>query len=59
MIECGTIIEHDCLGVVIERPVVNIDEPWDLELANYLASKPPEDQPPDCRASAAGPVGPP
>ena len=39
LFERGAIIEHDCAGVVIERPVVNIDEPCDLELAEWLWSK--------------------
>lgn len=39
LFERDAIIEHDCAGVVIERPVVNIDEPDDLELAQWLWSK--------------------
>jgi CMP-N,N'-diacetyllegionaminic acid synthase len=35
----SSIIEHQCAAVVIDRPVVNIDEPWDLELAEFLLSK--------------------
>jgi hypothetical protein len=34
-----TIVEEDCVAIVIDRPVINIDEPSDLEFANYLASK--------------------
>ncbi|MEX2649390.1 MAG: acylneuraminate cytidylyltransferase family protein [Alphaproteobacteria bacterium] len=30
------IVEHDCVGVVIERPVANIDEPIDLVIAEAL-----------------------
>lgn len=34
----GTIIE-DCIAVVLERPLVNIDEPLDLEIAEMLAAR--------------------
>ncbi len=36
LIEKGLIIEEDCVGVLIDRPLVNIDEPIELEFANVL-----------------------
>jgi CMP-N-acetylneuraminic acid synthetase len=39
LIERGLIIEENCKAVIIERPVVNIDEPDELEYAEYLLSK--------------------
>jgi CMP-N,N'-diacetyllegionaminic acid synthase len=39
VVEHMTIVEEDCVAIVIDRPVINIDEPSDLEFANYLASK--------------------
>ena len=36
LIDKGLIIEEDCVGVIIDRPMVNIDEPIELELANLL-----------------------
>jgi len=33
------ILEDDCAAVIIERPVVNIDEPFDLELTEWLLSR--------------------
>lgn len=39
IIDDRTIIEHDCAAVVIERPLVNIDEPLDLEVAELLAAR--------------------
>jgi CMP-N,N'-diacetyllegionaminic acid synthase len=39
IIEHGTIVEDDCIAVVIERPLVNIDEPLDLEVAELLAAR--------------------
>lgn len=35
----GTIIESDCAAVVIKRPIVNIDEPIELELAEFLLAR--------------------
>jgi len=32
----GQILEERCAAVVIERPLVNIDDPFDLELAEFL-----------------------
>lgn len=34
-----TTVERDCVAVVVERPVVNIDEPFDLEVARWLADR--------------------
>ncbi|MDR4495308.1 MAG: hypothetical protein R3B74_13020 [Nitrospirales bacterium] len=36
LIEKGLIIEEDCVGVMIDRPLVNIDEPIELEFANVM-----------------------
>jgi len=36
LIDAGTIIENDCVAVVIDRPLVNIDEPIELEWAEFL-----------------------
>lgn len=33
----GQIVEHDCVGVIIEGQVVNIDDPDDLMIARLLA----------------------
>ena len=33
LMEAGEILEQDCAAVIIDRPVVNIDEPFDFELA--------------------------
>ena len=42
LIDDGHIIEDDCVAVVIERPVVNIDEPFDLEMAEFLIGRGPD-----------------
>lgn len=34
-----TTVERDCLAVLVDRPVVNVDEPFDLELAEWLAER--------------------
>lgn len=39
LVDAGTIIENDCLAVVIDRPLVNIDEPIELEVAEFLLSR--------------------
>lgn len=39
LVENGWIIDHDAMAVVVTRPVVNIDEPFDLELAEWLLLK--------------------
>jgi len=36
LIENGLILEKQCAAVVIERPIINIDEPLDLEVARLL-----------------------
>ncbi len=41
LIDLGLIIEEDCVGVVIDRYVVNIDDPIDLELADFFYAKDP------------------
>ncbi|MBO6783025.1 MAG: acylneuraminate cytidylyltransferase family protein [Alphaproteobacteria bacterium] len=38
-LEGAPILGQDCAAVVIERPVVNIDEPFDLELAEWLLAR--------------------
>jgi hypothetical protein len=32
-------MEDDCIAVVIDRPLVNIDEPFELELAEWLLAR--------------------
>lgn len=39
LIEFGTIVESDCVAVVINRPLVNIDEPIELEWAEFLLAR--------------------
>ena len=39
VLERGTILEDDCMAVIIDRPMVNIDEPLDLEIAEMLAAR--------------------
>jgi len=39
MINGGYILEKDCAAVIINRPLVNIDEPFDLELAEFLMNR--------------------
>lgn len=39
VIEKKQILEDRCISVVIDRPVVNIDEPFDLELAEILLTR--------------------
>ena len=36
LINKGLIVEQDCMAVTIDRYVVNIDEPYELELANLV-----------------------
>lgn len=38
LIENKSIIETDCAAVIIDRPIVNIDEPFELKLAEWLLS---------------------
>ena len=35
----GPILGDDCAAVVIDRPVVNIDDPFELELAEWLLER--------------------
>lgn len=37
LVEKGHIVEHDCVGVIIDGHVVNIDDPADLTIARLLA----------------------
>lgn len=39
VVERGTIVEDRCAAVVIERPMVNIDEPFELELAEWMIAR--------------------
>jgi CMP-N-acetylneuraminic acid synthetase len=39
LLEEGRIFCNDTAAVIIERPVVNIDEPFDIELADFLLSR--------------------
>lgn len=39
VIDEGAVIGDDCVSVIIDRPIVNIDEPFDLELAEYLLKR--------------------
>lgn len=39
LFESGSIIGGDTLAVVIDRPLVNIDEPFELELAEWLLAR--------------------
>ncbi len=39
LVDDGHIIEEDCAALVIERPLVNIDEPFELELAEWLLDR--------------------
>tara|TARA_R110002167_G_scaffold82358_3_gene224737 strand:+ start:348 stop:1073 length:726 start_codon:yes stop_codon:yes gene_type:complete len=39
LVDEGHIIEDDCLAVVVERHVVNIDEPYELDLAAWLLQR--------------------
>jgi CMP-N-acetylneuraminic acid synthetase len=36
LVDANHIIEQDCFAVVVNRPVVNIDEPFELEMAEWL-----------------------
>jgi CMP-N-acetylneuraminic acid synthetase len=38
LVDEGLIIDRDAAAVVVERPVVNVDEPFDLDLAEWLLS---------------------
>lgn len=39
LLDAGHILEDKCAAVVIDRPVVNIDDPFDLELAEFLLAR--------------------
>ncbi len=39
ILELNSIIEYQCYPVVIDRPVVNIDEPYELALANWMTEE--------------------
>lgn len=39
VIERGTIVEENCAAVVITRPMVNIDEPIEIEMAEWLLNR--------------------
>ena len=39
LIDDGHIIEDDCVAVVVDRPVVNIDDVFELELAEFLLQR--------------------
>ena len=39
LMDKGQILEDRCAAVLIDRPVVNIDEVCDLELADYLLKR--------------------
>jgi CMP-N,N'-diacetyllegionaminic acid synthase len=41
VMERASIVERNCAAVVVERTVVNIDEPFNLELAEFLISREP------------------
>lgn len=36
LVDEGHIMEEDCIAVVINRPLVNIDDPFELELAEWM-----------------------
>ena len=39
LVERGEIIGADCAAVIIDRPIVNIDDPFELELAEWLLER--------------------
>ena len=39
VVDQGRIIEQDCAAVIVDRPVVNIDEPFELALAEWLLNR--------------------
>ena len=43
LVEHGQILETDCAAVIIDRPIVNIDEPLELEMAEWLLRRGEED----------------
>jgi CMP-N-acetylneuraminic acid synthetase len=39
LLERSVILEEKCAAVILDRPLVNIDEPFDLELAEFLLER--------------------
>lgn len=39
LIECRNLLEHNCLPLIIERQVINIDEEIDLKFAEFLLTQ--------------------
>lgn len=39
LIDDGRVIEDDCVAVVVDEQLVNIDDPFELDLAGFLVSK--------------------
>lgn len=39
VIEHRHIVEEDCIGVPVDGPIVNIDDPFELEIARWLAAR--------------------
>ena len=39
LVEDGHLLEDDCAAVVIGRPVANIDDPFELDLAGFLLAR--------------------
>ena len=39
LVEDGHLLEYDCAAVVIGRPVANIDDPFELDLAGFLRAR--------------------
>ncbi|MBX7146185.1 MAG: acylneuraminate cytidylyltransferase family protein [Alphaproteobacteria bacterium] len=39
LINHGYIVEKNCAAVIIDRPIINIDDPYDLELARFAYDK--------------------
>ena len=45
VMEQAAIIERNCAAVIVDRPVVNIDEPIDLDLVEFLFARAPGNDP--------------
>ncbi len=39
LVDEGHVMEEDCIAVVINRPLVNIDDPFELELAEWMLER--------------------
>jgi CMP-N-acetylneuraminic acid synthetase len=39
LLDHGWIVERDCVGVAVEHPVANVDDPLDLAFAEYLLAR--------------------